>query len=119
MVTGDRASVAQRIAERVPATLELVGASLAVALVAALPLGILSAVRRGGWWYHTDIDTKKRWYGEPWGGPDTHEARAVTRKSKDGRIARMTGTTSPDSSATAMPMCMCAWSRTRSRASLC
>ena len=30
---------------------------------------------RGGWWYHTDIATKKRWFGEPWGGPDTHLAR--------------------------------------------
>ena len=32
-----------------------------------MPIG--DTPRRGGWWYHTDIATKKRWYGEPWGGP--------------------------------------------------
>jgi alpha-galactosidase len=30
---------------------------------------------RQWWWYHTDIATKKRWFGEPWGGPDTHLGR--------------------------------------------
>lgn len=32
-------------------------------------------VRRGEWWYHTDIETKKHWFGEPWGGPDTELGR--------------------------------------------
>ena len=45
----DGRPVAERMMERAPATLELAGASLMVALLAALPLGILSAVRRGGW----------------------------------------------------------------------
>ncbi|HUX85737.1 MAG TPA: hypothetical protein VMW65_01940, partial [Chloroflexota bacterium] len=27
------------------------------------------------WWYHTDLATKKRWFGEPFGGPDTDIAR--------------------------------------------
>jgi len=45
----DGRPVAQRMLERVPATLELAGASLAIALLAALPSGILSAIRRGGW----------------------------------------------------------------------
>jgi peptide/nickel transport system permease protein len=45
----DGRPVAERMLERMPATLELAGASLLVALVAALPLGILSAVRRGSW----------------------------------------------------------------------
>src|SRR5687767_10390867 len=45
----DGRPVAERMLERAPATLELAGASLAVALLAALPLGILSAARRGGW----------------------------------------------------------------------
>ena len=45
--------------------------------------------RRGGWWYHTDKEAKLRWFFDPWGGPDTHEARAVTRETKDERIARM------------------------------
>jgi peptide/nickel transport system permease protein len=45
----DGRPVAERMLERAPATLELAGASLVVALVAALPLGIRAAVRRGGW----------------------------------------------------------------------
>jgi peptide/nickel transport system permease protein len=45
----DGRPVAQRMLERAPATLELAGASLIVALLAAVPLGILSAVRRGRW----------------------------------------------------------------------
>ena len=44
----DGRPVAERIAERVPATLELVGGSVAVAVLAALPVGVLSAVRRRG-----------------------------------------------------------------------
>jgi alpha-galactosidase len=39
------------------------------------PIG--DTVRKGGWWYHTDIETKKHWFGEPWGGPDTELARPI------------------------------------------
>src|SRR4029079_4348387 len=28
------------------------------------------------WWLHTDFDTKKYWFGEPWGGPDTEIGRS-------------------------------------------
>jgi alpha-galactosidase len=52
------------------------------------PIG--DTVRRGGWWYHGDIETKKRWYGEPWGGPDTHLARPYFVKTLEERIAEMT-----------------------------
>ena len=45
----DGRPVVERMLERAPATLELAGASLVVALLAALPLGIWSAIRRGGW----------------------------------------------------------------------
>ena len=38
-----------------------------------MPIG--DTPRRGGWWYHTDLATKKHWFGEPWGGPDTELAR--------------------------------------------
>jgi peptide/nickel transport system permease protein len=43
----DGRPVAERIGERLPATLELVGASLVVALLATFPTGIAAAVRRG------------------------------------------------------------------------
>jgi peptide/nickel transport system permease protein len=42
----DGRPVATRLAERLPATLELIGASLVIALLAALPAGVLAAVRR-------------------------------------------------------------------------
>jgi len=45
----DGRPVVARIVERVPATLELVGVSLACALALTMPAGILAAVRRGGW----------------------------------------------------------------------
>jgi alpha-galactosidase len=45
--------------------------------------------RRGGWWYHTDIETKKWWFGEPWGGPDTELARPLFVERLEKRIADM------------------------------
>jgi peptide/nickel transport system permease protein len=42
--------VSQLLAERLPATLELALAALVCALLMALPLGILAAVKRGGIW---------------------------------------------------------------------
>src|SRR5262245_11341985 len=45
----DGRPVSARIIERIPATLELVGASIAVALVFTRPVGIFSAARRAGW----------------------------------------------------------------------
>jgi peptide/nickel transport system permease protein len=43
----DGRPVIARVAERLPATLELAGVAMAAAVALALPLGILSAVRRG------------------------------------------------------------------------
>ena len=45
----DGRPVAGRILERVPATLELVGVSLACAVALTIPVGVWSAVRRGRW----------------------------------------------------------------------
>ncbi len=44
-------------------------------LYGLFPIG--DTVRKGGWWYHTDLETKKHWFGEPWGGPDTELARPI------------------------------------------
>src|SRR5512136_880359 len=57
-------------------------------LYGLFPIG--DTVRRGGWWYHTDIDTKMRWYGQPWGGPDTHLARPVFVADQEKRVEEMT-----------------------------
>lgn len=53
-----------------------------------MPIG--DTPRRGGWWYHTDIETKKHWFGEPWGGPDTELARPYFVKNLEKRLADMT-----------------------------
>jgi alpha-galactosidase len=53
-----------------------------------MPIG--DSPRRGGWWYHTDIATKKHWFGEPWGGPDTELARPYFVENLEQRIAQMT-----------------------------
>jgi len=39
-----------------------------------MPIGDTPRERQN-WWYHTDIAAKKRWFGEPFGGPDTEVAR--------------------------------------------
>lgn len=36
-----------------------------------LPIG--DTVRNSTWYHNKDFETKKRWYGEPWGGPDSEE----------------------------------------------
>jgi len=46
-------------------------------------------IYRGEWWYHTDLDTKKYWFGEPWGGPDTHPGRKHFGKLLEKSIADM------------------------------
>ncbi len=51
------------------------------------PIG--DTVRRDGWWYHVDIEAKKHWYGEPWGGPDTHLARPIYVENLEKRTAEM------------------------------
>jgi alpha-galactosidase len=52
------------------------------------PIG--DTVRRGGWWYHTDLAAKKHWFGEPWGGPDTELARPLFVENLEQRLAEMT-----------------------------
>ena len=49
----DGRPVAERIFERIPATLELVGASLVAALIVTFPTGIVAAVRRARWFDRT------------------------------------------------------------------
>jgi len=34
-----------------------------------IPIG--DSVRNGSWKYHFNLETKKKWYGEPWGGMDS------------------------------------------------
>lgn len=51
-----------------------------------MPVG--DTPRIGGWWYHTDLETRKRWYGGS-GGGDTPEGRDRILKGKDEHFKRM------------------------------
>ncbi|MFC1716245.1 alpha-glucosidase/alpha-galactosidase [Candidatus Poribacteria bacterium] len=52
-----------------------------------MPVG--DTPRRGGWWYHTDLETRKRWYGGPGGGGDTPEGRQRILEGKEKRYEQM------------------------------
>lgn len=52
-----------------------------------MPVG--DTPRRGGWWYHTDLETRKRWYGGPMGGGDTPEGRDRILKGKEKHYEKM------------------------------
>lgn len=41
------------------------------------------------WWYHTDLATKKFWFGEPFGGPDTEIARPFYVAGLEKRLQQM------------------------------
>ena len=51
------------------------------------PVG--DTVRHGEWWYHTDFETKKAWFGETYGGPDTEFARSAYVAKLEERSAEM------------------------------
>jgi len=56
-------------------------------LYGCFPIG--DTVRARGWWYHNNLEAKKFWFGEPFGGPDTEIARPFYVKSLDEKIANM------------------------------
>jgi len=52
-----------------------------------MPVG--DTPRWGGWWYHTDLETRKRWYGGPIGGGDTPAGRDLVLKHKEEHFEQM------------------------------
>ena len=36
-----------------------------------MPIGDTTWANYVGWWYHTDLATKRYWFGEPWGGQNS------------------------------------------------
>ena len=56
------------------------------AMYGLMPVG--DTPRVGGWWYHTDLETRKRWYGGS-GGGDTPEGRDRILKDKEEHFKRM------------------------------
>jgi len=58
-------------------------------LFGLMPIGDTPRQARN-WWYHHDLAAKKRWFGEPWGGPDTELARPLFVANLERRLAEMT-----------------------------
>ena len=61
----DRQPVLQKIFEKLPITIELIGLSLLVTLAVALPLGVLAGTRRGSWLDHAITTVGFVTYGIP------------------------------------------------------
>lgn len=51
-----------------------------------MPVG--DTPRRGGWWYHVDLETRQKWYGGG-GGGDTPEGRDRILKGKEKKLQQM------------------------------
>jgi alpha-galactosidase len=49
------------------------------------PVG--DTIRQAGWWYNTDLATKRRWFGEKFGGPDNEVARPYYVANHESRLA--------------------------------
>lgn len=51
------------------------GAIAQYQMMGLMPIG--DTPRQAAWWMNTNIEEKLRWYGQPWGGPDTELGRPV------------------------------------------
>jgi alpha-galactosidase len=49
------------------------------------PIG--DTIRQAGWWYNTDLATKRHWFGETFGGPDNEVARPYYVANHERRLA--------------------------------
>jgi len=56
-------------------------------LTGLFPIG--DTTRKGGWWFHTDLETKKKWYGEDFGGFDSEIGWGQYLRSLDGEVERI------------------------------
>lgn len=54
-----------------------------------MPIG--DTPRGVGWWYHKDLEAKQRWFGEPWGGQDSHLSWPLYVENLNRRIAEING----------------------------
>jgi alpha-galactosidase len=56
-------------------------------LAGLFPIG--DTPRQGGWWYHTDLAAKQRWYGEPLGGFDSELGWSQYLQDTEESVARL------------------------------
>jgi alpha-galactosidase len=64
-------------------------------LTGLFPIG--DTTRLGGWWFHADLATKKKWYGERLGGFDSEIGWARYLASLDEQVARIENAAVDDS----------------------
>ncbi|MGI8916494.1 MAG: alpha-glucosidase AglA, partial [Chloroflexota bacterium] len=71
-------------------------------LYGKMPIGDTPRHAVTNWWYHDDLAAKKRWFGEPFGGPDTEIARpkyVADQEKKMRQIAEVAANPKADVSA--------------------
>jgi alpha-galactosidase len=56
-------------------------------LLGLFPIG--DTTRKGGWWFHTDLKAKKRWYGEELGGFDSEIGWSKYLRSLEMEVGRI------------------------------
>lgn len=56
-------------------------------LTGLFPIG--DTTRRGGWWFHTDLETKRRWYGQELGGFDSEIGWREYLRTLDREVGRI------------------------------
>lgn len=56
-------------------------------LTGLFPIG--DTTRRGGWWFHTDLEAKKKWYGRELGGFDSEIGWSEYLRTLDEEVARI------------------------------
>jgi len=56
-------------------------------LVGLFPIG--DTTRKGGWWFHTDLDAKKKWYGAELGGFDSEIGWTQYLRGLDEEVSRI------------------------------
>jgi len=56
-------------------------------LAGLFPIG--DTPRRGGWWFHTDVAAKRRWYGDPLGGFDSELGWSQYLKGLEEEVSRI------------------------------
>src|SRR4051812_42110706 len=79
------------VAERTHDTQMSRGAIHQYRMYGLMPIGDTprTQAQTSNWWYHTDLATKKHWFGDRFGGPDTEIARPFYVANLEKRIHQM------------------------------
>jgi alpha-galactosidase len=81
----------EHVAERTHDTQMSRGAIHQYRMYGLMPIGDTprTQAQTASWWYHTDLATKRRWFGDRFGGPDTEIARPFYVANLEKRLQQM------------------------------